>query len=109
MNMGTIPIIDDDNYVKIEGEITFIAPDNADGKAVNFIIGNRRKTRNGWKMFSYQIVAWDKVVNRLERPLSVGQWIRITGHLQESSKELEDGAVLKYQKVCADYIVFADD
>lgn len=97
---------DDENFVILEGVVAYIAPDNNDGKAMNLILENRRRTKAGLKNFQFQVVVWEKTLKKIET-IERGSPLRIKGHLQECERETEGGTIIKFMKVCADYIEFA--
>ena len=96
--------MDDQNFVMIEGVVTYMDSDKeVDGKHVlNFTIENSR--RGGTQRFRYNCVVWNKNIPRFEDKIQLGAFIRITGHLQDSVKRLEDGTEFRYCKICCDWI-----
>ena len=70
---------------------------------MNFIVENVRK--DGTQRFKYNIVAWNKTIEKFGDRLRVGGFVRITGHLQDSVKKVGD-IDFHYSKTCADHIDF---
>lgn len=97
--------MDDMNLVLLEGNV--ISVDSAkeiDGKSVmNFIVENVRK--GGTQRFRYNCVAWNKTIEKFGDRIKVGEFVRITGHLQDSVKKVGD-IDFHYSKVCVDFIDF---
>jgi len=116
-------MMDNENFVKIEGYVAYDPEikENNGKRAMNFVIENERRTRNGKEGFKYHCVAWEKVIDRSGDRIKQGEFVRITGHLQDSLMRFDSSKIdpdtkeilteakdFHYTKVCADFIEFDD-
>jgi single-stranded DNA-binding protein len=101
-------MINNKNFVELEGKI-FHTPEvkETEGKkVVNFAVCNERHTSHGTDMRIYNCVAWNVVAEKFGEDLKEGLFVRITGHLQANTLQLESGDIFHYSKVCVDNIEF---
>lgn len=97
--------MDDLNFVLLEGCILFVqeVKDVNEKKVLNFVVENIRETKIGSQRFKYNCVAWDKIIEKFGNKIKEGEFVRITGHLQDSVLKTESSD-FHYAKICVDHI-----
>lgn len=94
------------NLVLLEGEVS-VASDikvNDNHKFQDIVISVARKTGDGsFRRYSHNAVASDNVLDSFGE-FKVGMYVRIRGHLQESTYRIDDDRSFTYSKVRVDFV-----
>ena len=99
--------MNDLNKVELEG-IVHKTPEvfEKDGKKVlNFTISSVHfNSQERMDKQYYTAVLWNRQVDKYKDAIVEGNFVRLFGHLQAYTIEMEDGTLIRSQKVCVDHM-----
>jgi single-stranded DNA-binding protein len=103
--------ISDKDIVILEGTVigTPFKSVAGDKLALNFTIETLRSSPYGEKMYTHNVVVWNKLAEEMESKIVNGAYVSGRGHLQSqklSYKDIESGEIktLDFDKCCFDFI-----